>query len=417
VTAGLAFTNLLIVAAVAMAAPIVATLIPLRVPSVVIEIAVGIVLGPSLLGWVDADTPVAVLALVGLAFLLFLAGLEIDLRAVRGEALRLPLIGFGLTLAIGVVLGIGADAIGWVDSPLFLAVALGATSLGIVAPALKDAGQADRPLGQLTLAGATIADFATILILSLVFSEAKGSTASRVLAVVSFVVVIAVVAVGFARAGRSVRIEALLVRLQDTTAEIRVRIAVVLLLGFVALAGRVGLETILGAFMAGVVLGAVDRDTTTHPHFRLKLEAVGFGFLIPVFFVASGLRFDLTTLTERGAALWRVPAFLAAMLATRAAPALLYSRAIGLPAAITAGLLQATSLPFIVTATQIGVAVGAVSAVTAAALVTAGLMSTLLFPAIALARLDRAGDEHGRTPNRGSHLARSGGLVGGRHAS
>lgn len=387
---GISFGGLLVVALIAVAAPFVASAIPrVKVPAVVLEIVAGIVVGPSVLGWVEVDEPVEVLALVGLAFLLFLAGLEIDLTRLRGDLLRLPVLGFGVTLVLGLVAGLAFDAVGWVSNPLFLAVALTATSLGLVVPVLKDAGAGDRPLGQLTIAGATIADFGAVILLSLVFSESEGGTASKLIALGMFAVVIAAVGLGLARAGRSVRLDAVLVRLQDTTAEIRVRIAVALLVGFVALAANAGLETILGAFIAGAVLGLVDRDTMTHPHFRLKLDAVGYGFVIPVFFVTSGLRFDLDALTESPSALIRVPVLLLALLVVRGLPALLYRRTVGRDGAMVAGLLQATSLPFIVTASEIGVAIGAIAPVTAAALVSAGLLSVVVFPPIALARLRR----------------------------
>ncbi len=399
-TGGVQFVNLLVIALVAVVAPLIALALPVRIAAVVIEIVAGIVIGPSVLGWVEVDQPVTIVALIGLAFLLFLSGLEIDLRGLRGDLLKLPLLGFALTLVLGLGVGLAADAVGWVSSPLFLAVALGATSLGIVAPLLKDSGQSSQPLGQYTLAGATIADFATILLLSLVFAESGGSTTGRLLSIGWFVVVVLVVAVVLGRAGRSMGIDRVLVRLQDTTAAIRVRIAVALLLGFVALAGRVGVETILGAFVAGAVLGLVDSDTTTHPHFRLKLESIGFGFVVPVFFVTSGLRFDLQSLLDAPSSLVRVPVFLAALLVVRGLPAVLYAKAIGRDGAITAGLLQATSLPFIVTATQIGVAVDVVTPVSAAALVTAGLLSTVVFPTTALPRLERRSTitAVGRTP-------------------
>ncbi len=385
-----AFDNLLIVVAVAFAAPFLLGLRPsLRLPSVVLEIVAGIVVGPSGLGWVDVDQPIAVLSLVGLAFLLFLAGLEIDLARLRGDLLRLPIAGFALTLAIGLAAGLVFDAAGWVNNPLFLALALSATALGIVVPILKDAGIAEQPVGQLAIASATIADFGAVILLSLLFSESEGGTASKLIAVALFVAVIGATAVALARAGRSMRLDAVLTRLQDTTAEIRVRIAVALLVGFVALAARVGLETILGAFIAGAILGAVDRDSMSHPHFRLKLEAVGFGFLIPVFFVTSGLRFDLQALSDNPSALARIPVFLLALVAARGIPALLYRRALGRDGVLVAGLLQATSLPFIVAATQIGVSIGAVRPVTAAALVSAGLLSVVIFPPIALARVRR----------------------------
>jgi Kef-type K+ transport system membrane component KefB len=355
----------------------------------VLEIVAGIVVGPSVLGWVEVDEPIAVLALVGLAFLLFLAGLEIDLASLRGHLLRLALTGFGLTLAIGLVAGAAFDAAGWVNRPFFLAIALTATSLGLVVPVLKDAGVADEPVGQLIIAGATIADFGAVILLSLFFSEAEGGTASKLIAVGSFVTVMAVLALVLVRAGRSMRIDAVLFRLQDTTAEIRVRIAVALLVGFVALAASAGLEIILGAFIAGALLGVVDRDTMSHPHLRTKLDAVGYGFVIPVFFVASGLRFDLDALTRSPGALTRVPLLLLALLLARGLPALLYLRPLGRDGATIAALLQATSLPFIVTATQIGVGIGAIRPATAAALVAAGLLSVVVFPPIALGLLRR----------------------------
>ena len=183
------------------------------------------------------------------------------------------------------------------------------------------------------------------------------------------------------------RLGAVLVRLQDTTAEIRVRFAVVLLVAFTALAEKFGLESILGAFLAGVVISFADRDSRSHPQFRTKLEAIGFGFLIPVFFISSGIRLDLKGLLDHPSALLRVPVFLAALLVLRGVPALLSLRAVGRRATVATALLQATSLPFIVTATQIGLELGQLSAVTAAALVCAGLLSVILFPPLALALL------------------------------
>jgi len=387
-TTGLSFGNLLIVALIAVGAPLLATVIPrVKVPAVVLEILAGIVVGPSVLGWVRIDEPIAVLSLVGLAFLLFLAGLEIDISSLKGDLLRLPLLGFAGTLAIGLVAGFAFRSAGWVNSPFFVAIALSATSLGLIVPVLKDAGAADRPVGRLVIAGATIADFGAVILLSLFFSESEGGTASKLIAVALFAAVIAAVGFALARAEHRMGFDVVLTRLQDTTAEIRVRIAVTLLIGFVALAAHAGLETILGAFIAGALLGFIDRDTMSHPHFRLKLDAVGYGFVIPVFFVASGVRFDLDALTGSPSALLRVPLFLLALLLARGVPALLYRRVLGTDDTAVAALLQATSLPFIVTATQIGVGIGAIRAVTAAALVSAGLLSVVLFPPLALARL------------------------------
>ena len=382
------FGGLLVVAAIALGAPLLVGLVPaIRVPAVVLEIVAGIAVGPAGFGWVEVDLPIEVLSILGLAFLLFLAGLEIDVAKLRGRVLRSAGLGYALTLALGLAVGAAFAAAGWVKSPLLVAIALSATSLGLVVPVLKDAGRLEAPVGQLTVAGASVADFAAVVLLSLLFSETSGGTVSKVVLLGLFAVLAVLAVVALGRLERSVRLATVLVHLQDTTAEIRVRFAVLLLVAFVALASRLGLETILGAFLAGAILNLVDRDTMTHPHFRLKLEAVGYGFVIPVFFVASGLRFDLEALLDSPSAMARVPLFLVALLVVRAVPAALYAPAIGRRQAVAAGLLQATSLPFLVTATAIGVTLGEMQPVTAAALVSAGLLSVVVFPLVAVTLL------------------------------
>ncbi len=388
------FVNLLVVVAVAVAAPLVVGYLPrLRVPAVVLEIVGGIVIGPSVLGWVRVDLPVAILALFGLAFLLFLAGLEIDVHRLRGRLLRFAVFGYLVTLVLGYGAGVSFTAVGWVSQPLLLAIALSATSLGLVVPVLKDAGQVHSQVGQTALAAASVADFAAIVLLSLFFSSSGGSTGSKVVVLGAFAGLVAVTALVVSGAARSMRLGRVLVRLQDTTAEIRVRCAVLLLVAFTVLAEKFGLESILGAFLAGAIVGLVDRDSVSHPRFRTKLEAIGYGFLIPVFFVSSGIRLDLTGLLHNPSALVRVPVFLLALLVVRGLPALLGLRASGPRSTLALGLLQATSLPFIVTATQIGVALGKITPVTAAALVCAGLLSVLIFPLVALGLLRKTGPE------------------------
>jgi len=386
------FTGLLIVSVIAVIAPIAARSIkPIKVPSPVVEIVAGIVVGPSLLGWVKIDQPINTISLLGLAFLLFLAGLEIDLRGTIASELRAPLVGFAGSLILGLGAGAAFHAVGWVRNPLFLAITLASTSLGLVLPILKDADLTKTDLGKLAIVGATAGELGAITLLTLFFSETKGGAASKIVTFGIFAGVVAVIGLTLGRVGRNTRLETFLTRLQDTTAEIRVRIAVALLLGFVALAAKVGLQTILGAFLAGMVLNLVDRDTASHPVFRQKLSALGYGFLIPVFFVSSGVEFDLSALTHSPSAVARIPLFLLALLIVRGAPAALYVHTVGWRGAITAGFLQATSLPVIVTAASIGVAIRVVAPVTASALVAAGLISVLIFPSIALGltRTDR----------------------------
>jgi Kef-type K+ transport system membrane component KefB len=231
------FDNLLAVAVIAVLAPLVTGFLPrLRIPSVVLEIVAGIVVGPAVLGWVEVDLPVQVLALVGLAFLLFLAGLEIDVHRLRGRVLRLAVLGYAVTLVLGYGAGAAFDLAGWVSGPLLAAVALSATSLGLVVPVLKDAGQVEGEVGQSTIAAASVADFAAVVLLSLFFSTAGGSTGSKVVLLGGFAALVAVTGLVVAGGGHSMRLGVVLVRLQDTTAQIRVRFAVALLVAFTALA-------------------------------------------------------------------------------------------------------------------------------------------------------------------------------------
>jgi Kef-type K+ transport system membrane component KefB len=382
------FENLVIVVAVAFAAPLLLGLFPrLRLPSVVLEIVAGIVIGPSVLGIVEVDASVEVLALIGLAFVLFLAGLEIELDMLRGPLLRLTGLGFALSFAIAVVVSLGLEAGGLVETPLLVAIVLCATSLGVLVPVLKDAGEISSTFGQLIIAAASIADFGAIILLSLFFSG-EGGTGSTLVLLGSLFTLAAVVTLVVRGAERSMRLRDDLLRLQDTTAQIRVRAAFVLMVAFAAVAEQLGLEVILGTFIAGAIIALVDRDEVmTHPDFRPKLEAVGFGIFIPAFFVTSGVRFDLGALTASASNLLMVPVFLAALLAVRGLPALLYRRAIDARRTAIAGLLQATSLPFIVAATSIGMELGLIDAAESAALIGAGLLSVLLFPVAGLVLL------------------------------
>lgn len=383
------FTNLLIVMVVAFLAPLIVTALPgLRVPSPVLEIVAGIVLGPSVLGWVEVDAPVEVLALVGLAFLLFLAGLEIDVHRLRGRPLTLALSGFVVSFVIAVGAALLLAAGGFTTAPLLVAIILVATSLGLVVPVLKDAGQVGTDTGQLIIAAASIADFGAVILLSLFFSEEATGLSVRLLLLAGLAVLVLVLVLALMRAGRSVRTMRVFQMLSETTAQIRIRFAMLLLIAFVALAQGLGFEAILGAFLAGAVLRLLDVDAATvHPHTELKLDAIGYGFVIPVFFVASGVMFDAQALFASSSALLQVPLFLAALFAARALPALLYRPRLGTRRTVAAAFLQATSLPFIVAATAIGLELGLVDAAESAALIGAGLLSVLAFPVAGLALL------------------------------
>jgi Kef-type K+ transport system membrane component KefB len=382
----ISLTGLVVVAAIAFLVPLGLGLVPaVRIPSVVLEIAAGILIGPAVLGLVEVDLPLRVLALLGLAFLLLLAGLEIDLDRLRGPRLRSAAAGFVVSLAIALGVGLGLYAADLVEAPLLVAIILSATSLGIVIPVLADTGQAETTLGQLIIAGSSIADFGAIILLSLFFSGDSSSVGSTILLIGGFVALVIATGVALAEIEHSSRLSSTLRRLQDTSAQIRIRGAFLLLVGLVVVAQLFGLEVILGAFFAGAVLKLLDRDEMmTHTGFHTKLQAVGFGVFIPFFFVASGMQLDVGALLSGGSALAMVPVFLVALLLARGLPAVLYRPMVGERDSLAAGLLQATSLPFIVAATGIGMELGLLRPAVGAAMVVAGLLSVVLFPLGAL---------------------------------
>ena len=379
------------VAVVALLVPLALRLLRVPLPEVAVEIVAGVVIGPHLLGWVSADQPVTALATVGLAFLLFLAGLEVDLARLRGPLLRLTGAAYALSLGLALLLGWAAGAAGLVRSPLLVAVILSATSLGIVLPVLSNAGLLAAPLGSVVVAGASLAEVVPVVLLSVLFSARSGGAAGHLVLLVAFLALAVALVVALRRAERSARLSRALLDLQDTTSEIRVRGAFALMLVLAAVAEASGLEAILGAFFAGAALRVLDRDERmTHAELPRKLRAVGFGVFVPFFFVTTGLGLDVGALAGGWVELVKVPLVVAALLVVRGAPALLYRRLLpGRPDALSAGLLQATSLSIPVVAGAVGIRLGLLAPGTYAALVTGGLVSVVIFPALALALLVR----------------------------
>ena len=314
-------TSTAVVAAVAVFVPLAIRFLRLPVPDAVGLLLVGTVMGPGVLGWARPDPSVDVLSMVGLAFLLLLAGLEIDVRRLSATVVVRALWAFALSFAIALAVGFGLAAFDVVRSPSLVAAALCATSLGIVLPVLGDAGQTDGVVGRIVVTAGSIAEAVPILLLSGLFSTRATGVVAPVVLLVAFAVLVAAVASVLAGVEGTGRFTHALLALQDTSAEIRVRGTVALLMGFAALAARFGLEAILGAFLAGVTLTTVDRDESkTHALLRVKLKAIGFGVFVPFFFVSTGMTLDVRSLVDDPAVLARVPLFLVALILARAAP-------------------------------------------------------------------------------------------------
>lgn len=389
------FNDVLVIGLVAVAVPAICGWWPgLPVPGAVLEVIAGIIIGPSVLGWVHVDAAVQVLSDLGLGMLLFLAGLEIDVQRLRGPLGRLAGAAFAVSVVLGLLCALGLDLAGLASQPLFLAIVLISTSAGLLLPLLKDAREEDTPFGQLVMTAAALAEVVPILLLSLLFSAASKTAAQRLTSLAIFLLLLTVVGLALGRVRRLAGLERLLDRLDDQSAQLRVRAALTLALAFGVLAYRFGFASILGAFAAGLLVRMIDiTGRTPHPQFQTKLQGIGFGFLIPIFFVATGVQFDLPALLDHPAALAEVPLFLLALLVVRGLPALAYIRLIGRRLVPVAGLMQATTLTFVIVASQVGLATGHISTTTSASLLAAGLLSAAVFPGVAMRLL-----VHGRLP-------------------
>jgi Kef-type K+ transport system membrane component KefB len=376
----------------------------LPIPSAVAEILIGIVIGPSILGWVHPqDWVVRVLANFGMAYLLFVAGLELDLRLLLHRRLVALLAGYGLTLGIALGCCWALRAAGLSDAPLFVTIALSASALGILTPVLKERGLLEHPFGQTLFGACVIAEVMPITLLSVFYATDHDTPAQQLGRVLGIAALAAAVAGIMALTAGSRWMNEHFPPDERPTTQIRIRQTMLILVGLVVAAHGAGVEVILGALAAGIVVGAVRRRDASTELYYAKIESMGFGMFIPVFFVSVGMCFDASSLAASPGNMLKIPLFLSLLLLARGLPAVLaYGGLMTLPERVAAGFFQATNLSFIAAATATGLKLGKISNADASALVAAGMVSVIMYPQVANWIVRRAGvatmaAESGRT--------------------
>ena len=348
-------------------------------PTVVLEIVLGILIGPEGLGLAKVDSHIDFLANLGLVFLFFFAGLELIEHRVARRSLVRGSLGWAVSLAIGIVAGLllhhaGLDAEAWL-----LGVALSTTALGTLVPVLADARLLPTTLGSAVLGAGVAGEFWPIVVISIFLTGAYGAVTETLL-LVAFggVVLLAAVAALRARPPGVVRV---LQQTVHTTGQAAVRLSVFILAGLVFLSIEVGFDFVLGAFAAGLVVGLALGSPDAAP-VRMRLEGVGFGFLIPIYFVVTGMTFDLDSLlSPTGLALAAL--FLALFVVVRGTPALLWLRDLGPQRTLSLAVFSATGLPLIVAIVGIGTDRGAIAQDVGTSLIGAGMISVLVLPLLA----------------------------------
>ena len=371
-----------LVAVAAVLAPLITELPGARlVPVVVVELALGILAGP-VLHLTRPTELITELAGLGMAFLFFMGGMEIDIRRISGRPLALGAGGWLLSLAIAITVAAGLRIAG-LDVPVeFIAAALATTALGTLMPIMRDAGLLPTRLGRHAVAAGMCGELFPIIVISVVLTATAERALTAVLLVV-FALVIIVCSVGALHL-RPAFARDLVTRTMHATSQLPVRACILLLVMLVYLATDFGLDLVLGAFAAGMVVRlALGTGEPTH-ELEHKLDAIGFGFLIPVFFITTGLTFDLDGLLGDAEALALIPIFLAAFLVVRGLPTVLYRGELPGRDRLALAFYSSTTLPLVVAITTIAVSHDHMKTETSAALVAAAMLSVVLFPLAAL---------------------------------
>ena len=389
------FAPLLIVVVLAFIVPLLLSrLSRLAVPVVVGEIVAGLVVGRSGAGWVTPQDPVLVmLAEFGFVFLMFLSGMEIDFRSLRnyggnGRQFGPPawgtgslgLLTFGLTLLLAGVAGFAFTELGLTRNPWMTALILSTTSLGVVVPVLKERGLSTQPFGQSIIIAAVIADFATILLITVVVAMIAHGLTSRILLVALLFVAFGLVHRFASLLNKFSALRRTFEELSHATTQIKVRATFTLILIFVVLSEALGTEIILGAFLAGAMISLL--RTPYDDELIHQLEAIGFGFFIPIFFIMVGVELNLPLLFGSQEALWLVPLFLLVAILVKVLPALLFTLRFSLKEAVAAGVLLSARLSLIIAAAAIGARLGIISESTRATVVLVATVTVTVAPLI-----------------------------------
>lgn len=375
-------TSFLVIVATAALAGVIATAIEPRfaIPVVVVELLLGIVIGPQVLDIADIDSSTDFFSNLGLGMLFFFAGYEIDFGRIRGSPMARA--GAGWLLSLGVAYGLAGAlfAANVIVSDVYTGSAMATTAIGTLIPILRDAGELRTRFGTYLLAAGASGEFGPILLLTLILSTKHPLHEAVIL--IAFIIL--AVFTGIFAVRSAWRGWPLLERTFEASSQLAVRLAVVLIFGLVALATKLGLDLLLGGFVAGMIIRQALRGHELGV-FESKLLAVGYGFLIPFFFVTSGMGFNLNVLIHDPTALLKLPLFALLFLVIRGVPALLlYRDKFDFRDRVALGTFCATALPLVVAITTVAMSRGEMRDSTASALVGAAIISTLVYPLIGL---------------------------------
>ena len=370
--------SLLVIVAIAAVVPIILGFLRIRIAEVVLLLIGGIIFGPEVLGWIQVDDSIDLLAEIGLGMLFFLAGMELERHAVQGRSGKLAAIGWLVSLGLALIVSISLDAMGLFDDGLAVAIALVSTALGTLLPIMRDSGLLSTKFGTYFMGAGAWGELGPIIAISVLLGSQSSFLALITLGVFGLIALALAVLPDRLMSDRLSRI---IERGHTSSSQTAVRLTVLLLIGLLCLADVLGFDVVLGAFIAGIIVRRYISPGSEHL-VQGKVESIAFGLMVPLFFIVSGARLDVIAIIQNP---FMMLGFFVLIIAVRAVPQFfVYRRA--LPDARERARLSlyiATALPIIVAVTSLQVEAGLMDSQEAAALVGAGALTVLVFPLLA----------------------------------
>lgn len=381
-------------------APILSDLIPrITVPVVVLEIILGIILGPHILNMIHRSEGLEVAKEFGVIFLFFLAGFEVDYAGIKGSPLKRAFRAWGFSMAIALVICFGLQQAGLISGFHLVAIAICTTALGPLMPILNDSGQLPTPFGANVLSIGAMGEFLPVLAIAFLLNDSRTGLLTA-LAIFVFLAIAGLTLFFFKRVvgqSENSQIRRIAIETLDSSAQFAVRISVLVLIALVYLAARFDLDVLLGAFAGGFIVGQIgDVTSTLESHkvmewIKTKLEAIGFGVFIPVFFVMTGADFELDTLLGSKRAMAIVPLTAIAFLLIRGLPVMLGYGNFDRKMRWRLALMASTQLPLVATLMERFVQRGDVPADIGTAIVGGAVLTVAIFPLVAFAGMEQPG--------------------------
>lgn len=370
--------SLVVMMAIAVAAPIAIRYLRLRVAEVVLLIVAGVIVGPEVLNLITVDPAINLVGQLGLGFLFFLAGFELEPAALRGRTGRLAALAWGVSITTALVVSYVLLTFGLIDAAVGFAIVLTSTALGTLLPVVRDNGELSTPFGRMFMGAGAWGEFGPIIAISIFLGTQSALAALLSLALFSVVAVLIAFVPGQIR---SQGFHRYLVESHRTSSQTAVRITMLLLIGLLAVAAGFSLDIVMGAFVGGVILRRF-LSSAQETSLQEKIEAIGFGFFIPAFFILSGANLDITSILSNP---WPMLIVFVLLIVVRGLPTFLLYRGVlpDLRDRTRLSLYTATGLPIIVAVTAVQVEAGLMSTNDAAELVAAGALSVMVFPLIA----------------------------------